>query len=121
MGGSSGGKMIVNSGKWPCGVCEKGVQTKSVQRTLCKSGFTGDVRGDLSLVVDGFRCKRCDGTIQGADLAGGLVVDGETYGCVNSFCYLGDILAGESGADLATAKIRNGWMKFRELWPFLDI
>ena len=28
MVGSSGGKMIVNSGKWPCGVCGKGVQEK---------------------------------------------------------------------------------------------
>ena len=28
-----------------------------------------DVRGDLSLVVGGFRCKRCDGTIQENDLA----------------------------------------------------
>ena len=26
MVGSSGGKMIVNSGKWACGVCGKGVQ-----------------------------------------------------------------------------------------------
>ena len=25
MVGSSGGKMIVNAGKWPCGVCGKGV------------------------------------------------------------------------------------------------
>ena len=33
MVGSSGGKMIVNSGKWPCG---KGVQANSVQCTLCK-------------------------------------------------------------------------------------
>ena len=31
MVGSSGGKMIVNSGKWPCGVCGNGVQTNSVQ------------------------------------------------------------------------------------------
>ena len=34
--GSSGGKMIVNSGKWPCGVCGKGVQANSVQCTVCK-------------------------------------------------------------------------------------
>ena len=34
--GSSVGKMIVNSGKWPCGVCEKGVQANSVQCTVCK-------------------------------------------------------------------------------------
>ena len=30
MVGSSGGKMIVNSGEWPCGVCGKGVQANSV-------------------------------------------------------------------------------------------
>ena len=46
------------------------------------------------------------------------MMDGESYGCVKSFCYLGDTLDG--GADLATtARIRNGWMKFRELLPFL--
>ena len=45
------------------------------------------------------------------------MVDGETYGCVKCFCYLEDTLG---GADLAaTARIRNGWMKFRELFPFL--
>ena len=39
---------------------------------------------------------------------------------MNSFCYLGDTLDGDGGAHLAaTARIRNGWMKFRELFPFL--
>ena len=36
------------------------------------------VRGDLLRVVDGFRCRRCDGTIQEVDLAEDLMVDGET-------------------------------------------
>ena len=49
-------------------------------------------RDDLSLVADSFRCKRCDGTIQEADLAEDLMVDGETYGCEQSFCYLGNTL-----------------------------
>ena len=40
MVGSSGGKIIVNSGKCPCGVCGKGVQANSVQCTVCKNGFT---------------------------------------------------------------------------------
>ena len=36
------------------------------------------------------------------------------------FCYLGDTLDADGGADLpATARIKNGWMKFRELLPFL--
>ena len=28
--------MIVDSGKWPCGVCGKGIQANSVQCTVCK-------------------------------------------------------------------------------------
>ena len=40
MVGSSVGKIIVNSGKWPCGVCWKGVQANYVQCTVCKHGFT---------------------------------------------------------------------------------
>ena len=44
------------------------------------------------------------------------MVDGETYGCVQSFCYLGDTLDGDGGAHLAaTVTIKNVWMKFREL------
>ena len=73
----------------------------------------------MSRVANGFRCRRCDGTIQEAALAGDLMMEGEIYRCVTSFCYLGDTLEG-NGADLAaTASIRNGWMKFRELLQFL--
>ena len=60
-----------------------------------KGGFTSVVHGNLSLVVDGFRCKQCDGTIQEADLVKDLVMDGETYGSVKSFCNLGDTLDGD--------------------------
>ena len=37
------------------------------------------------------------GTIQEADLDENLLVDGETYECVKSFCYLGDTLDGDGG------------------------
>ena len=37
------------------------------------------VRGDLSRVADGFMYRRRDGTIQEADLAEYVMVDGETY------------------------------------------
>ena len=37
------------------------------------------------------------------------MVDGVTYGCVKSFCYLGDNLDEDGGADLAAiVRIRNG-------------
>ena len=72
------GKMIVNSGKWPCGVCGKEVQTNSVQCTVCKNWIhkqCSGVCGDLLWVADGFRCKHCDGTVQEADLDEKLIVD----------------------------------------------
>ena len=40
MVGSSGGKMIVNSGKWPYGVCGKGVQQTLFSAQYVKNGFT---------------------------------------------------------------------------------
>ena len=74
------------------------------------------MRGDLSRVADGFRCRQCDGTIQEVDLAEDLMVDGETYECVKSFGYLGDSLDGDGGVDLAaTTRIRNG----SETWLLL--
>ena len=138
MVGISGGKMIVNSGKWSCGVCGKGVLANSVQCTVCKKWIhkrCSGVRSDLSTVsglgdVTDWTCLRadeslrvskdrngwrevvrrsvmaplrppevmgyvrgryevrCDGTIQEVDLAEELMVGGETYGCVKSFCYL---------------------------------
>ena len=73
-----------------------------------------DVRGD------GFRCRRCDGIIQEVDLAEHLMVDREMYACVKSFWYLRHTIDGDGGVDLAaTASIRNGLMKFREVLPFL--
>ena len=102
MVGSSGGKMIVDSGKWPCGVCGKGVQANSVQCTVCKKlihPWCSGVRGDLLRVADSFTCSRCDGTIQEVDLAEDLMVDGATYECVKNFCYLGDTLDGDGGAE----------------------
>ena len=47
-----------------------------------------DNNNNLLLVVDGFRCKRCDGTIPEANIAENLVVDGEMYGCVKIMCFV---------------------------------
>ena len=57
MFGSSGGKMIVNSGKWSCLCLWERSAGKLFSAQYVKSGFTNGVRGHLSLIVDGFRCK----------------------------------------------------------------
>ena len=54
----------------------------------------------LLLVGDDFMCKRCLPS--------------------ESFCHLRHTIDGDGGADLAaTTRIRKGYMKFRELLPFL--
>ena len=81
---SSGGKMIVNSGKWPCGVCGKGVQENSVQCTVSKKLIhkgCSCVRGDLSWVANGVRCRRCDGTLQRSRPTRGGTVRRHTIAC----------------------------------------
>ena len=50
------------------------------------------MRGDLLRIANDFKCRQCDGTIQEADLAEYLMVDGETYKCVKCFCYLETLL-----------------------------
>ena len=99
------------------------MHANTVKCTLCKweiiKRYSG-VRGNLSSAVDGFRYKPSVGTIQEAGLAKYLVMDGETYGSVKSFCNLGDTLDGDGGADrAATARIKSRWMDFQEMMPFL--
>ena len=77
------------------------------------------MHGALSRISNGFRCRRCDGTIQEYALGEDLMVEGETYGCLKPFCYLGDTFDGNGAYLAATSGIKNGWMKFRELLPFL--
>ena len=50
--GSSGGKMIINFGKWPCDVCGKEVHASSVKCTVCTKLIDKRWCSDLSLVVD---------------------------------------------------------------------
>ena len=56
-----GFEQMENSGRWPCGVCRKGVGANSIVCTVCKqwvhrrcSGLSGSLR-----VVVGFKCSKC--------------------------------------------------------------
>ena len=62
--------------------------------------------------------KKYGGVVRQQEQQQHLVIDGETCGCVKSFCYLGDILDGDGGAELASTA-NKWWMKFQTLLPFL--
>ena len=124
IGDSSAGVMS-ESGAHPCGVCGAGVGANSIQCTGCRKWVhrrCSGVKGALSKAAPTFRCRRCEGEVPQANPANqeGLTVDGETYGLVESFCYLGDVLDASGGVDSAVrARVRCGWKKFHELSPFL--
>ena len=46
------------------------------------------VRGDLSRVADGFRCRRCDGTIQKVDLAEDIISFYIWTSVMTLFCFI---------------------------------
>lgn len=113
------------SGEWPCGVCGKGVAANSILCTGCDKWVhrrCSGIVGSLTAASQTFVCRRCRGQVPQQDTADleGITIDGDTYEPVNTFCYLGDTLDANGGADAAiTARIRSGWKKFRELSPFL--
>ena len=110
----------------PCGVCGDRVGANSILCTKCRKWIhkrCSDVKGRLTNAGEDFTCSKCKGNIPRPSVAGDgeiLEVEGERYGVVNSFCYLGDMLDGSGGAEAAVAtRIRCGWKKFQELSPFL--
>src|SRR5277367_5851525 len=72
----------MDSGKWPCGVCQKGVHKKC-------SGVKGKLKLDVK-----FTCSVC---VKGGRRDSMLVKEvslgvAGSLECVDEFCYLGDML-----------------------------
>ena len=85
----------VETGRFPCGVCGKGVGVNSIMCTKCNkwvhgkcSGLKKGAMGTTKL----FTCKSCSaGTIKTAKSEKG------EYEVVNQFCYLGNVLEATGG------------------------
>lgn len=113
---------VERTGKWPCVVCGKGVGNNSVRCTGC-GGWVHkrctDLKGSLDRAEDTFVCKVCEragdgedsGVEESMDLGNGVHLEK-----VGKFCYLGDMLNGDGGANSASvSRVRCAWGKFREL------
>ena len=113
------------SGEWPCGVCGCGVGANSIKCTTCNMWIhkrCSGIRGSLSRATSDFVCKSCSGHLAQPRVQDmeDLMIEGERFENVQSFCYLGDTLSADGGADLAVStRIRCGWKKFHDLAPFL--
>ena len=123
-----GGERVADeTGRWPCGVCKKGVGRNSIECTTCKKWIHRKccgVKGSLEKVCSTFVCNKCLNGIQCAQTDSNeerFMVDGElSLEKVNRFCYLGEMLSQDGDVNAAVvARIRCAWKKFRELSPIL--
>ena len=114
------------SGKYPCGVCRQGVGDNSIECIACHKWIhkrCSGISGRLGYVAD-FKCKRClDGDSDPVGLLNGVELEpGVKVECVSKFCYLGDTLGSGGGVvEVARARVRCAWAKFKELSPILTV
>ena len=116
--------VLKDSGRFPCGVCRKGVGTNSILCSSCAhwvhhgcSGVKGKLKEDPS-----FKCSRCLGTARQIDArpCTEFEVGNDMLEAVDSFCYLGDMVSASGGCERAIiTRIKCAWGKFRELMPLL--
>ena len=114
------------SGKFPCGICKKGVGANSILCNGCGMWIhkkCSKVRGKLK-ADQGYKCSRCLSVDVGrenvAAKAEVTMADGKKIELVDKFCYLGDMIGAGGGVEEATrTRIKCAWDKFRELAPIL--
>ena len=117
--------------KYPCGVCKKGVGNHSVKCTKCEywchmkcSGLKSIKEYDgkyfsCSTCQQGANCLRKDSDVSPNKLKH-LQVEGGEIEEVTSFCYLGEVLDTNQGAESAVKyRIFTAWDKWKELASLL--
>ena len=112
----------VQSGQHPCGVCGSGVRANSILCTQCGKWCHKRCSG-LQRITERaaqvFVCPRCSrGPVSMAEAP--LAIEDEEVGLVDHFCYLGDMLSCEGGAERAvTVRTAAAWKKWREISSLL--
>ena len=96
---------VEEKGKWPCGVCKKGVGNNSILCHGCKKWIhkrCRGVKGSLRNASQSFMCRCCKAD---RPITDGLNTDlhldvgnGVSLEKVDKFCYLGDMLDADGGS-----------------------
>ena len=105
----------------PCGLCGRRVMSNSLLRTKCGNwvhGRCAKIRRVTTRLAMCYVCFKCRGVkAKNSDSIEKLCDEVEN---VNGFCYLGDRLNAGGGCEAAvTARVRIGWMRFRECGELL--
>ena len=96
---------IEKSGKWPCGVCSKGVGVNSIKCTKCQAWThkkCSGVKGSLISLKIPFVCKICITGKVDNEVCKEIKVGEDVFERVEKFCYLGDMISANGGAESAS-------------------
>ena len=119
---------VIQSGRWPCGSCGRGVGANSILCQECGKWCHKRCSGLRRVTgVQHFVCPGCVRRAQRPDQAQGpqhedgtMDVVGGRLREVDSFCYLGNIMDCEAGLERAVrARVAAAWMKWREVASLL--
>ena len=103
--------------RWPCGVCNKGVGSNSLQCTRCQKWVhekCSGIKGSMSKVAKSFICRGCLNPVTSAVRTSVDIGASAELELLDKFCYLGDMLSVDGDADAAVeARIRIGWNTIR--------
>jgi hypothetical protein len=121
---------VRKSGRWPCGVCGKGVGGNSIECGQCKNWIhkrCSKIKGKIESNAN-FKCAVCIGGRDKPVESGCRKIEtmtleqGVDFECVRKFCYLGDMISETGGAGQASVmRVNCAWQKFRELSPILTV
>ena len=123
-------KQSEECGRWPCGVCRKGVGRNSIQCHACKKWIHKKCSGIKGRLVEGmkFSCGTCRNKLSkkvGPEKVGEndvVMLQDAVFEKVDKFCYLGDMIGAGGGAeDAVRLRVRLAWSKFMELAPILTV
>ena len=110
-------KSTVKTGKYPCGVCNKGVGQNSIHCPSCKLWIhkrCSGIKGKLERATN-FTCSKCRTTPTNEPQTPKTVtLGGSKLEVVDKFCYLGDMLEASSSAEASSIARVQG------LLPFMD-
>ena len=105
----------------PCGICGKRVMSNAVLCTVCKKWIHAKCAQTKKVscsFAQQFICRRREDIGDGKEKPVEVLRD--EVETVKGFCYLGDRLNASGGCKTAvTARVRVGWMKFRECGELL--
>jgi len=100
--------------RWPCGVCSRSVSSNSTQCTSCQKWIHKEcsgIKGSMYKVMKLFICRSCSNSVISTGRTSVAIGASANLEVADKFCYLGDMLSVDGGADAAGGDQNPNWME----------